>query len=68
MLPPPPLDPEVLQTCWEPLWCDELTADDFEDVPPSSAPTYWQAGPPTECDALRGDDIHYRTIASALKL
>lgn len=68
LLPPPPSNPHVLQACWEPVWCDHLGEEDLESVPPSSAPTFWQGAPATEWDALRPDDIHYRTIASELKL
>ena len=67
VLPPPPSNPDVLQACWDPSWCDVLSDDDFESMPPSSIPTCWQ-GPVTECHELQVDDIHYRTIASALGL
>jgi hypothetical protein len=67
LLPPPPSNPDVLQACWEPSWCSTLPEDDFETVTPSNAPTLWQA-PPTDFGALPSDDIHYRTIASALAL
>ena len=57
ILPPPPADLDVLGTCWDVAWAEELADDEFADAATDT---------PTDIDALAADDPHYRTIASAL--
>ncbi len=68
LLPPPPTNPDVLRACFEPEEAWDIDASDLEPAHASSVPTHWQAGPPTLWDTAAADDIHYRTIASALKI
>lgn len=70
LLPPPPSDPEVLETIWQNVSWDETecweTGETECDLS-SGAPTCWQA-PMTESYELQSDDIDYLAIASALRI